>query len=89
MNGQHDTRELSKRAWDSVQGATFEAINVGSFQRIADAIEKMSGSYSSLIADRDYYKRTSEDYHRRLKRRDKQIAAYRGIIKRLKKGGAS
>jgi hypothetical protein len=50
-------REISKREWiiNSAQ-PTHQEIQTGAVQRIADAVEKMAGSYASLISDRNYYK---------------------------------
>lgn len=80
-----NTREVAKREWDAATPPTFDAISAGALQRIADATETMAKRYQELIDERDRYK---EMYHRALSRRigrDRQIAALRGVITKLKK----
>ena len=51
-------REASKTVW-SVRGsnATDQDINIGSLQRIADAVETMSQSWRNLIQERTTFER--------------------------------
>jgi hypothetical protein len=48
-------RDLSKQGWEG--NGTTENINIGSLQRIADAIEAMAQNFIELQNDRDLYKR--------------------------------
>jgi len=73
-------RQSSKQEWDS--SSTVEHINVGSLQRIADGVEKMAGSYSSIISERDLYKRISEEQSVRIKKLKGTIAALRAWLTR-------
>jgi hypothetical protein len=76
-------RELSKENWEG-QGNN-EDINLGSFQRIADATEAMAKNYNELIKQRDDLK---ADYKRHLQRiieQESSIYHLRGWITRFKK----
>ena len=75
-------RDSSRRDWDS--GFTTEHINAGSLQRIADAVEKVAGSYSAIIEERDRYKQWYADRGKAISRLHHSNAALRGYIKRLK-----
>lgn len=79
-----DMRKASKQEWNA-QVDNLEAINAGSFQRIADAIEKMAANYDNIRNDRDWYKRRYEEERSCNKRQTFRIAALRGVITRMKK----
>ena len=74
-------REASRQHWTSDDSK--DAINIGSLQRIADALELMSKDYDKLRRDKEWY---DEHYklesakNRHLYRR---VAALRGVITRL------
>lgn len=78
-------RQASRDEWHSTEGSiTSERINVGSLQRIADAVEKMSGSYNNLIEERDRYKRWYEEERTRSKKLRNQLAGTQGHVTRLR-----
>lgn len=68
-------REDSKKEWTS--RSTVEDINSGSLQRIADAIEKMSVSYTAILNDARMWERAC---HRE---RDKNLTLKR-ILRQMK-----
>jgi len=76
-------RESSKSSWNG--SGSIEHINAGSLQRIADAVETMSGSYADLIHERDLYARQSNWNFERADRLVRSNAALRGVITKLKK----
>lgn len=61
---------------------TVPGINMGSFQRIADACELMAQNYKTLLADRDRYR----SWYREAKAAEQRIArsnaAFRGVATR-------
>lgn len=61
-----------------------QSIGIGALLRIADAVEKMSGSYAAVIAERDRYKLSSEERLRWLQSEQRRTAALRGVITRIK-----
>lgn len=71
-----------------IGGPSFESINAGSLQRIADAAEKMACSYDTMRESRDYWKRRSESLMSSVTCRDHQIRALRGVITKLKRKAA-
>lgn len=75
-------KDISKQTWTGTN--KIEEINAGSFQRIADATEKMASSYDALREERDRWKRWAEDYHQRIKRLERSRSALRGVITRIK-----
>jgi hypothetical protein len=70
------------------EGVTLEQLNAGSFQRIADATEKMAGNYIKLQNERDWYERYYKQEKEATARMSKRIAALQGVINRYKKTGA-
>lgn len=80
-------REASKLNWapkEAPPSWTMERINAGSLQRIADAVEKMAGSYQTLINERDNYKRWVKQAEDRSEKLQHSNNALRGVIKKLK-----
>lgn len=77
-------REISKQAFTSDVN-TYEAMNAGSLQRIADATEVMAKSYNDLIADRNWYKDRYAEKNKRIDQLNNSIRSYRGAITKLKK----
>lgn len=76
-------REASRQNWSAT--GQIQEINSGSLQRIADATEKMAASYDYLREDRDRYKRRYQEETLRREKRDRQVAALRGAITRMKR----
>ena len=79
MNQREKSRE------DFTAESSYESINSGSLQRIADACEKMAASYDSVRNDRDLYKRWYEERGRAIDYLNKRIASLRGVITKMKK----
>lgn len=75
--------EDAKKAWNS--GGTWESINAGNLQRIADAVEKMSGSYAVVINERDYYQGQYRAQIRKREEAERTIRALRGVITKMKR----
>jgi hypothetical protein len=69
-------------------GVTFQEIQAGCIQRIADAIELTAKNYLRLQSDLEYYKRRSEELQARNKILERRIAAQKGLVTKLKKGHA-
>ena len=76
-------RGSSKQEWTS--NTSVEHINAGSLQRIADACELMASNYLRLQNDLDLNRRWHREEQSLRRKRDRQIAALRGVITRLKK----
>lgn len=76
-------RDASRKNWTS--NDTNEHINLGSFQRIADACEKMAGNYTELQNQRDYYKRLYEQEKKTSYSLYRSNCSLRGTITKLKK----
>ena len=82
-------REESRKNWgrdmEENDKLTLDQINTGCLLRIADAVEKMSGSYAALINDRDYYKRRFDEEREATRRLNRSNLAFKGVITKLKK----
>lgn len=83
-------RQASKGSWNSDD--TREDINAGSFQRIADATEKMATGVGFIIEERERLKSWHEferdradDLEQRLDKERRSRAGYQGTVKRLKR----
>lgn len=76
-------REDSKINWNS--NKTIEEINAGSFQRIADAAEKMAGNYIMLQNDNDRIERNLKKEREKNLILRRRISALQGVITKLKK----
>lgn len=81
--------EKSRSRWFNTDGSEpdCERIAVGCLQRIADAVERMSGSYRELADERDRYKRNWEYVKDDREHLRLSVAALRGVITKLKKKG--
>ena len=77
-------RDLSKRTWTS-RDNSLESINAGSLQRIADATERMTQRHTELIRERDDYERRYKAAIAREQQLERQLAASRGQITKLRK----
>ncbi len=80
-------RDISKQNHIPQTESSYEAINAGSLQRIADATEVMAKDNRSLIKDRDMYKRWYEDERDESLQLFRSNAALRGVVTKLKKKG--
>lgn len=80
-------QEYSKDSWVTEHGGTpnMEQVQVGCLQRIAKSLENIEQPYLKLLADRQMYERFYRELVAKSAKKDKQIAAYRGIINRMKK----
>lgn len=76
-------REASKQEWTTRDN--LESINAGSLQRIADAVEKMAGNYTSLQNDRDMYQRWFREEKALKEKLQLRVSALQGVITRMKK----
>ena len=77
-----DQREMSRKGWND--NCTTDAINSGSFQRIADACELMAKNYTDLINDRDRFERWYREEKRYRHSAERSSSALRGVITKLK-----
>lgn len=86
-------REDLKQDYKKFSGEiTVTEIKIGCLQRIADATELMSKGYldmrkeiERLEADSKMYRNWYQEWVQRCNRRDRQIAALRGVITKMKK----
>jgi DNA-binding winged helix-turn-helix (wHTH) protein len=76
-------RDASKKDWESA--GTIEHLTLGCLQRIADAVERMSVSYSSVVADRNLYERWWKEEKVRNARLHHRIAGLRGALTQKKR----
>lgn len=79
-------KEGSRTNWGTEQSGalTLDQIKAGAILRIADATEAMAKQHTSLLNDRDYWKRRAESAEGRLGTERRRTAALRGWIKRQK-----
>lgn len=89
-----DSRSVSK----SVQyvADTYEGVNTGSLQRIADAVERSAAAGEKIAADYDAMRRDRDSYREWYKQGNadkdklyKRISALQGVITKLKKKQAT
>lgn len=81
-------KDQSRGNWHNEKNqtsATFEQINTGSLQRIADATEAIAKYHVKLIKDRDMYEKLYKEYFSFYQKECKRTAALRGVITKLKK----
>lgn len=76
-------RQISRQEWSAAD--TVESINAGSLQRIADATEAMAKGHVELANERDRLKGWAENRQQRIERLERQNAALRGVITRLRR----
>jgi hypothetical protein len=87
-------REKSKENFSADQ--SIDHINAGSFQRIADAVErsaaaseKIASDYDAMRRDRDLYREYYRNANADRSRLYKRISALQGVITRMKKKTAA
>jgi len=80
-------RQASRANWGtaSMDALSIEQINCGALLRIADATEQMAQRHTELINARDMYKRWYGEGERARKHAERQLAATRGVVTKLKK----
>lgn len=76
-------REESKINWEGSR--TTESINSGSFQRIADSLEKMERPFSDLLSERKKYEEWYHGESEKNRKLYRRISALKGVITKLKK----
>ena len=52
--------------------------------RMADAMELMAKNHAQLVADKEMYKRWYEQEQKRVAKLQRQVNAYKGVVKKLK-----
>lgn len=81
-----DLKEVSKLNYGiTLQSATFEEIQTGALQRIADATELMAGNYVKLQKDKEMYERWYLECRERNLTLNRRISALQGVITKMKK----
>ena len=80
-------REASKQIWSISNGRipSVPEINMGSFQRIADACELMAKNHGALIEELDRYKRWYTAEQTRRYHTERSTISLRGVITKLRK----
>lgn len=78
-----NAREASRKEWKGKE--TWESINGGSLQRIADAVEKVAGRWDELTLERDRYLGWWKEEQARRQKLQRRIIALRGVITRMKR----
>jgi hypothetical protein len=78
--------EHSRRAYTSRDVTAQESeVQTGALQRIASAVETMSGNYQKLIEQRDTYYRWFEVERASRRRLERSNSALRGVVTKLKR----
>lgn len=77
-------REISKGHYSS-EGNSFDALQTGCLQRIADATEAMSKSYVTLQNDVAWYRKRNVEQNETITALHRQISSLKGVITKLKK----
>lgn len=78
-------RDESKKEWiPNAVPANAAEINIGSLQRIADAVEKMSGPYAEMLRQVESYKRLANNAEQENEHLLRRIRSLRGTITRMK-----
>ena len=83
-----DFIQHSKESWSNQNSTAYPGdaeMQIGCLQRIANSLEKMEKPFQQLVSERDYFSRKSDRLSNENDRLRRQVAAYQGIIKRMKK----
>ena len=83
-----ELRKASRKNYTIEEGPahpTLNDINSGSLQRIADALEIISQDYRRLIEERDHYLKAYREAQEIIGTKRRQVAAYKGQVRRLRK----
>lgn len=78
-----DLKSLSRETFNSDKN-TFEVIQLGCLQRIADATEVMAKRFNDLIAENESLKRTNEYLRGSLTASQNEVRGKKGQITKLK-----
>lgn len=81
-------RDKSRRNWVSTE-ETFKAVNCGSLQRIADAVEKMCLDREALERRVERLSDACDDALRELYAERRRNAALRGVITKLRRAASA
>lgn len=83
-------REVSKQTWNGT--ANSDSINMGSLQRIADAVERSAAAVEKVAADYDAMRRDRDNYREWYKQGNadkdklyKRLSALQGVITKQRK----
>ena len=79
------TREVSKLNHTTTSQTEADTINLGSLQRIADAVEKMASSYDVIREERDWLKSQRDELRGQVDRQARTIRALKGVITKMKR----
>lgn len=87
-----DLRERSKARFESLTKATFEEIQTGCLQRIADNSDVLNNILQKLIEDKtkaeyelEFYKKLAKDRLAQINHLKLSNGGYKGVIAKLKK----
>jgi hypothetical protein len=72
--------DASRGPW--LSDASYRAVQVGTLQRIATALEKSAESFDRLRSDRDYWKNEAESAWSKEEKLRRSQAALKGVITR-------
>lgn len=81
-------RQTSREDWGQADdlAVTVSNIQLGAILRIADSLEKMEKPFIRLLDRIEYLESSNKRMTARIDKKNRQIAAYKGIVKRMKKG---
>lgn len=74
--------EFSPKSKESI---TFEEVQLGVIQRIADSLERMEKPFKELIESNEYLRKRVRNQNDEIHKLEKKIRSYKGWITRLKK----
>jgi len=78
-------KQESKKEWFTSAPVTNDDLRTGCLMRIADATEKMASNYTELQNNLEWYKRRFNEKTEEIATLEKRVAAYKGVINRMKK----
>ncbi len=67
------------------EAPTLQDINTSSLQRIADALEVISQNYTRMFQERNIFRDQRDEAYKLIKTQNRQVAAYKGRLKKQKK----
>lgn len=80
-------KELSRQIFSKspIEDTTYEMINAGSLQRIADATELMAKNHDDLIRRAQFLEESRNNWRSQAEASQRQVNALKGVITKLKK----